>query len=158
MYPQLVIVGQGKQTYFLAQFKNTFEDPKYVQHRKNLVRVTVTLKKTSNVRVSVTLRRVRITTVSVEKQWYFILWMCVCTLVFHHAHRMLRVIFSSEAWPYYLVNGTIFGIKLLSIKYVFWFSLQRLSETFLILRRTERGMIINVCWSSCKVPVILVRF
>ena len=30
-----------------------------------------------------------------------------------------------------------------------------LSETFLILRRTERNMIINVIRSSCKVPIIL---
>jgi hypothetical protein len=36
------------------------------------------------------------------------------------------------------------------------FSLQVLSETFLILRRNERDK--NICWSSCKVPVILVWF
>jgi len=35
------------------------------------------------------------------------------------------------------------------------FSLQRLSETSLILRRTERDMITNVYWSSCEVPVIV---
>jgi len=35
---------------------------------------------------------------------------------------------------------------------------QILSETFLILRRNERDMIISEHGSSCKVPVILVRF
>ena len=41
---------------------------------------------------------------------------------------------------------------------VFRFSLQILSEIFLILRRTERDMIKNVYCYSCKVPVILVGF
>ena len=31
-------------------------------------------------------------------------------------------------------------------------------ETFLILRRTERDMVKNVYWSSCKIPGIVVRF
>jgi hypothetical protein len=39
---------------------------------------------------------------------------------------------------------------------VFWFSLQLLSETFHILRRILWD--INLQRSSCKVPVIVVRF
>ena len=43
------------------------------------------------------------------------------------------------------------------MKCVFLLSLQLLSEPLLI-SRTERDMIKNVCWSSSKVSVILVRF
>ena len=46
---------------------------------------------------------------------------------------------------------------LLNIKCMFWFSVQILSETFLILSRTERDIIINMYCSSCKVPVMHVR-
>ena len=41
---------------------------------------------------------------------------------------------------------------------MFWFSLQLLPETFLMLRRIERIVIVNVDRSSCKVHFILVRF
>ena len=62
--------------------------------------------------------------------------------------------------PHYLINGTIFWKKkTLNRKRMFSFSLQLLSETYLILRRNERGMIKkNVYLSSCKVSVILVIF
>ena len=40
--------------------------------------------------------------------------------------------------------------KLLNTKCVFWFSVQLSSETFLVLRRTERDVIKNVYGSSCK--------
>jgi hypothetical protein len=43
------------------------------------------------------------------------------------------------------------------LKCVFWFTLQILSEMFIILRRNERDGIINVHRSSHKVPDILVR-
>jgi hypothetical protein len=47
-------------------------------------------------------------------------------------------------------EGKIFGKKSLNIKCVFRFSLQLVSEAFLILRRIERDMI--------KVLIILVKF
>jgi len=59
---------------------------------------------------------------------------------------------------HYLTNGTIFGKSLLKLKCLFWLSLQLLSETFLILRRTGRDIAINVHGFSGKVPVIRVRF
>jgi hypothetical protein len=42
----------------------------------------------------------------------------------------------------------------LTLKYFIWFSLKLLAATFLILRRTERDIIINVRRCSCKVFVI----
>ena len=41
-------------------------------------------------------------------------------------------------FPYYLINGTIFIKNVLNIKCVFQFSLQLLSETFLILENSVR--------------------
>ena len=47
-------------------------------------------------------------------------------------------------FPHYLINGTKFVWESFKVKFLFWFSKQLLPETFLILRRTERDMIINV--------------
>jgi hypothetical protein len=77
---------------------------------------------------------------------------CVCVsvaLIIQHAKSMRRIILLSVAclvlpfFPHYLINGTIFGRKLWNTKCVFWFSLQLLSETFLVLRITEGNIKIN---------------
>jgi len=60
------------------------------------------------------------------------------------------LLYSTVFFPHYFINGTIFGGwgEFLNTKCVFWFSLQLLSETFLILRRNERDVIIIVYRSS----------
>jgi hypothetical protein len=71
----------------------------------------------------------------------------------------------SDVWhyhifPHYLINGNTFGKKkLLNTERVLNFAANS-SEKFLILRRIQRDTNINVVvhTSSCKVPVILVRF
>jgi hypothetical protein len=57
-----------------------------------------------------------------------------------------------------LMNDKIFGKMLLNIKYMFLYSLQLLSEIFLILRRIQRDTFINTHRSSCTVPAVLVTF
>ena len=60
-------------------------------------------------------------------------------------------------FPHYLINSTIFEKNLSNMKWVFWLSIQLLSERFLITRRVARDVIENVHCSSCKVSIILVQ-
>ena len=79
---------------------------------------------------------------------YYIFRVCVCRLTYpacnaHAPYCHLWSVLLYYIFPHYLTNGTIFGEgkKLLNTTCVFWFSLQLLTETFLILRRIERDMI-----------------
>ena len=85
-------------------------------------------------------------------------------LAMQHAKCMLHIVFSSmaclplEYLPTLSYKQHDFRKKkFLNTKCIFLFSLQLLSETFLIQRRTERGMTKNVYCSSCKVPDTLMR-
>jgi hypothetical protein len=49
------------------------------------------------------------------------------------------------------------GKKVIEQNIVFWFLLQLLSKTFLILRRIQQDITINIHRTSRKVPVIVVR-
>jgi len=111
---------------------------------------------------NVTLRLAHATIVAAEKQVY-IFRERVCSHRYpackaHARYCHLWPLRHYSIFPHYPINGMIFGKKLLNTKCVFWFSLQVLSETFLVLRRIQRDMIKNVCWYSCKVTVILLRF
>jgi hypothetical protein len=58
-------------------------------------------------------------------------------------------------FPHYLFHLTVFRKTLLNIKCMLLFSLQILSETFVILWRIQRVVIIKVYRSSCKAPLFL---
>ena len=90
--------------------------------------------------------------------------LCICNLRYsacnaHVTYCLLRPDWLYHIVPHCLINGTIFEKKK-NIEHgtVFWFSLERLFGTFLILGRNERDVIKNVYLSSFKVPNILVRF
>jgi hypothetical protein len=94
---------------------------------------------------------------------YYIFWGCVCSLWdpacnAHAPHCHLWPVRLYHFFlPHYLINGTIFKTTLLNTKCMFWFSLQLLSKTLLMLWRNERNMTKMYTGSSCKV-VNLVRF
>jgi hypothetical protein len=84
------------------------------------------------------------TALTVEKTSVLHILSVFVALVIQDTKRMRSVILSSVAFLtflHYLIKGMIFGKELLNIKFVFSFSLQLLSETFLIPRIIQRGMV-----------------
>jgi hypothetical protein len=74
---------------------------------------------------------------------------CVCSVRYlacnaHALYCRLWSVWLYYIFPHYLINGMILKKKILNIKRAFCFSLQVLSETFLILRIIQRDMIENV--------------
>jgi hypothetical protein len=75
---------------------------------------------------------------------------CACAVLCH-----LWPVWLYRIFPHFLINGMIYRKNnLLNTKSVFWFSLRLLSETFLILRRTERDIITHVHGSSSYVLIL----
>jgi hypothetical protein len=108
---------------------------------------------------NVTLRRIRTTITAVKNEVLLDIFSCFCSLRYAgcnaHAHAPVRL---NKVFPRYLINGTIFKKKVIEHKTRGLIWCTTLFETFIILKRTERDMVINVYWCSCKVPIILVIF
>jgi hypothetical protein len=88
---------------------------------------------------------------------------CVCSLSYracnvHNPYFHLWPVWLYHIFPRYLIFSTIFGKKLLNIKCVFWFPLQLLFETFIILSKIQRDIITNVGRSHVNYPLFLSDF
>jgi hypothetical protein len=113
---------------------------------------------------NVTLRHVRATIAAVEKQWALhnmSVWICSLSYLAWNAYAPYCHLWPASLcniFPHYLINGTNFEEKALNTKCVFLFSLQRLTETFFILRRNERHMIKMHIGVDLKYPLLLSDF
>ena len=111
------------------------------------------------------MRCVRATIGEVEKQGVLHnLSVCICSLKYPacnanapYCHLWPAPLYN--IFPHFLINGTIFEKKkILKTKCVFWFSLQLLSEKFLIFRRNERDTIKMYVGLHVNCPLFLSDF
>jgi hypothetical protein len=84
----------------------------------------------------------------------------VCSLSYpeYNARAPYYIVRFYSIFPHYLTNGTIFEMKVTEHKMRALILSTVLSETFRIIRRTQRDIVVNVRRSLCEVPVIFVRF
>jgi len=78
-------------------------------------------------------------------------------LVIQHAEHMCHIVRLYDIFPHYPLNSMIFGKRLLKMC-VFDFLYRFFSEIFLILRRIQQGIVVNVQMCLCKVSIILLKF
>jgi len=108
----------------------------------------------------VTLRRVRATIFGVEKQ-YYIFW--VCSFSFRYPACNAHVPYF-HLWParlysmFPLINGPIFGRKKKLSKIIFFIFSTIFIWNISHSKKNWARYDCKLCWSSRKVPVILVRF
>jgi hypothetical protein len=109
--------------------------------------IVLTIKnKTGNVRITVHWGA----SVQPLLQWknnkYYIFWMCIYSLSYpaRNPHTFILTSVDCPALQYFsiLTHKRHDFRKKKVIKYVFWFPLQLLSETFTIFRKIERGMVL----------------
>ena len=86
--------------------------------------------------------------------------MCICSLTYpacsaHAPYYIVICGLSDSTVFFHIVSWTAWFLE--KKECVFQFSVQLLFKTIFILRRIQQN-IINVCRSSCKMPVILARF
>jgi len=82
------------------------------------------------------------------------------TLVIPHAKRMRRIILSrpTKIFLHYLINGKIFRKDVIKHTICTLIFSRTSTQTFLVLRRIERDIIINVHIAWCKFPLFLLDF
>jgi len=95
--------------------------------------------------------------------YWYIFRVCVCSLRYPACNAPAPCCHPWPAplynvFPHYLINDTIFEKESYCTQNVFWFSLQILSEAFLILRRNGWDIIKNAYWFPPKVPFFLSDF
>jgi hypothetical protein len=95
-----------------------------------------------------------------ESNNYYVFWVCACNFSYPRcrAHAPCFIVvcgLPGSIMFFHIISYTARFLeeKLLNIKCMF-----RLCEKFFIARRIQRDLVINVHWSSCKVPLFLSDF